>query len=93
MKKIPFVILMVIELLAALLAAGMLFADLGAVIYLIAILVYAAVLAPFFVRMKKTAEEEKKKKIRRNILLLPLIPIGVAIAMMVIVIVSLFLYG
>ena len=93
MKKIPFVILMVIELLAALLAAGMLFADLGAVIYLIAILVYAAVLAPFFVRMKKTAEEEKKKKIRRNILLIPLIPIGVAIAMMVIVIVSLFLYG
>ncbi|MBR5446414.1 MAG: hypothetical protein IKV57_09825 [Clostridia bacterium] len=93
MKKIPFVILMVIELLAALLAAGMLFADLGAVIYLIAILVYAAVLAPFFVRLKKTAEEEKKKKIRRNILLIPLIPIGVAIAMMVIVIVSLFLYG
>ena len=93
MKKIPFVILMVIELLAALPAAGMLFADLGAVIYLIAILVYAAVLAPFFVRLKKTAEEEKKKKIRRNILLIPLIPIGVAIAMMVIVIVSLFLYG
>ena len=92
MKKNTFIVVMVVEGLVALISMGLLFSDVGAVIYLIALAVFAAVLAPFFIRLRKEPDEAKKRKIRRNMVLVLLIPIAIAAVAVVAVVVSLMLY-
>ena len=60
MKKDLFVVVMIIEGLMALVSMGLLFSDMGAIIYLFATVVFAAVLAPFAIRLKKEPDEAKK---------------------------------
>lgn len=92
MKKTPFIIFLVIELFAGLIAMGLLFSDVGTFIYLIAAVVFAAVLIPFFLRLNKETDELKKAKIRRNMLLIMLIPTIVAILVVVAVVASMIAY-
>lgn len=92
MKKTPFIILLVIELFAGLMAMGLLFSDAGALIYLIAAVVFAAVLIPFFVCLRNAADETRKAKIRRNIFLVMLIPIAAAILAAAAVVVTMLVY-
>ena len=92
MKKDTFIAVMITETLVALVSMGLLFSDMGAVIYLIALAVFAAVLAPFFVRLNKESDEEKKRKIRRNMTLILLIPIVAAVVAIAIVVIGLMLY-
>ena len=91
MSKKIFVIFMPLEFLAALIAAALLFSDVGAIIYPIAAAVFCAVLAPFFIRLKKEQDETKKKKIRRNIVLILLLPILAAFAAIALVVIALML--
>ena len=92
MKKDTFIVVMAIEGLAALVSMGLLFSDVGAVIYLIALAVFAAVLAPFYIRLKQESDEAKKRKIRRNMALVLLIPIVAAVVAIAIVVISLMIY-
>lgn len=92
MKKDTFIAVMITESIVALVSMGLLFSDMGAVIYLIALAVFAAVLAPFFIRLRKEADEEKKRKIRRNMALVLLIPIAVAAVAVAVVVISLMIY-
>lgn len=92
MKKETFIAVMTTEGIVALVSMGLLFSDVGAVIYLIALAVFAAVLAPFFIRLRKEADEEKKRKIRRNMALVLLIPIAVAAVAVAVVVISLMIY-
>ena len=92
MKKETFIAVMTTEGIVALVSMGLLFSDVGAVIYLIALAVFAAVLAPFFIRLRKEPDEAKKRKIRRNMVLVLLIPIAIAAVAVVAVVVSLMLY-
>lgn len=90
MAKTTFAVLMIVETLAALISMGLLFSDVGAMIYPISIAIFAAVLAPFYLWMKK-AEEAKKRKIRLWMVLIMSIPIVVAIATVVMVVIALML--
>ena len=90
MKKDTFIIVIVAEVLAALISMGLLFSDVGAMIYPISLAIFAAVLAPFCLWMKK-AEEAKKRKIRRWMVLIMSIPIVVAIAAIAMVVIALML--
>ena len=92
MKKETFIAVMTTEGIVALVSMGLLFSDVGAVIYLIALAVFAAVLAPFFIRLRKEPDEMKKRKIRRNMVLVLLIPIAIAAVAVAVVVVSLMLY-
>ena len=92
MKKASFILLFTLELIWAMIAMGLLMSDLGAICYLIAAVIFAVVLTPFFIKLKKTEDEEKKGKIRRNILLLLLIPIIFALGSIIAVLVALFTY-
>lgn len=92
MKKTSFIILLVIEIFAGLISMGLLFSDVGALIYLIAALGFSIVLAPFFVCLRKATEETKKAKIRRNMLLIMLLPTIVAIIVVVAVVATMFVY-
>ena len=60
MKKDTFIVLMVIEGFFALIAMGLLFSDMGAIIYLYAAVAFSGVLAPFAIRLKKETDEAKK---------------------------------
>ena len=91
MKKDSFIVVMIIEGLAALVSMGLLFSDVGAVIYLIALVVFAAVLAPFYIRLRKKPDEAKKRKIRRNMALVLLIPIVVAVVAVALVVIGLMI--
>ena len=91
MKKETFIVVMIVELLVALIAMGLLFSDVGALIYPISLAIFAAVLAPFFIRLKKEPDEEKRRKIRRNMVLVMLLPIFAAIATIVLVVIALML--
>ena len=91
MKKNTFIVVMVIEGLAALVSMGLLFSDVGAVIYLIALAVFAAVLASFYIRLRKEPDETKKRKIRRNMALVLLIPIVAAVVAVILVVTALML--
>ena len=87
MGHTTFLFAMITECLLALLSMGLLFSDVGALIYPISLALFAAVLAPFYLRLRKTEEEAKKRKIRRNmalVLLLPIVAAVVAIALVVI---------
>ena len=90
MAKTTFTVLMVVETLAALISMGLLFSDVGAMIYPVSLVIFAAVLAPFYLRMKK-AEEAKKRKIRLWMVLVLLLPIVVAIAAIAMVVIALML--
>ena len=92
MKKETFIAVMITEGIVALVSMGLLFSDVGAVIYLIALAVFAAVLAPFFIRLRKEPDEAKKRKIRRNMALVLLIPIVVAAVAVAVVVISLMIY-
>ena len=92
MKKASFVLLFTLELIWAMIAMGLLMSDLGAICYLIAAVIFTVVLTPFFIKLKKTDDEVKKGKIRRNILLLLLIPILFALGSIISVLVALFTY-
>ena len=92
MKKASFILLFTLELIWAMIAMGLLMSDLGAICYLIAAVIFTVVLTPFFIKLKKTEDEEKKGKIRRNILLLLLIPILFALGSIIAVLVALFTY-
>jgi hypothetical protein len=92
MKKASFILLFTLELIWAMIAMGLLMSDLGAICYLIAAVIFTVVLTPFFIKLKKTDDEVKKGKIRRNILLLLLIPILFALGSIISVLVALFTY-
>ena len=91
MKKSPFTILLIIEIIAGLIAVGLLLSDLGVASYLIGIAVFAVVLFPFFMRLKKENDESKKEKIRRNMILVMLIPSIIAIISIAYVVVALLI--
>ena len=63
MKKETFVLVMIVEGFAALVSMGLLFSDVGALIYPISLAIFAAVEFPFYWRLKRTEEEAKKRKI------------------------------
>ena len=91
MKQNTCIGVMVIESTFALISMGLLFSDIGAVIYPISLLIFAAVLAPFYIRLRKKPDEAKKRKIRRNMALVLLIPIVVAVVAVVLVVIALML--
>lgn len=91
LNRNTFRVLLVVEFFVALISMGLLFSDMGAIIYLIASVVFAIVLTPFFLRLKKATDEEQKKKIRRNIALVLLIPTAIAAVVVLLVIVVLFI--
>ena len=70
---------------------GLLFSDVGAMIYPISLAIASAVLAPLYLWMKK-AEEAKKRKIRLWMVLIMLIPILAAIAVIAYFVIGLMLY-
>ena len=92
MKKETFIPVMIAEVLADLVSMGLLFSDIGALIYPISLALFAAVLAPFYLRMKKEPEEVKKRKLRLWMVLIMLIPMLVAVAAIGYVVFALFLY-
>ena len=75
MNRNTFIFSMAFEVFFAFAAIGLLFNNVGAIVYLYALLGFSAVLAPFFIRLKKEQDEAKKMKIRRNIALILLLPI------------------
>ena len=91
MKKDTFIVVMALEGFAALVAMGLMFSDMGAVIYLISLALFAAVLSPFYLRLRKETDEAKKRKIRRNMALVLLIPIVAALILVTIVIIALMM--
>ena len=92
MKQNTFMGVMVIESIFALISMGLLFSDVGALIYPISLAIFAAVLAPFYLALKKTEEEAKKRKLRLCMVLLMLIPIVTAAAAIGYVVVALMMY-
>ena len=92
MKKGIFIILFVIELFVALIMMGWMFADIGAVIYLIVLAVFAAVLSPLFKKLKKETDEDKKRKIRRKIVLILFVPSAIALVLVAVLLVNLITY-
>ena len=86
MKKGTFIPVMIAEVLADLVSMGLLFSDVGAMIYPISLALFAAVEAPFFIRLKKEEDETKKRKIRRNMVLIMLLPIAAALVAIVVVV-------
>ena len=82
---------MAVEGFFAMAAMGLLFSDMGAIIYLFAAVGFSAVLAPFAIRLKKEPDEAKKRKIRRNMALVLLIPIAAAIVAIALVVTALML--
>ena len=92
MKRDTFVCLMIIESFFALTSMGLLFSDVGALIYPISLAIFAVVLAPFFLWLKKTDEEAKKRKIRLWMVLIMLLPIVAAMIAVLYVVTALMLY-
>ena len=89
MNRNTFIFTMVFEGFFAFAAMGLLFSDMGAVIYLISAVVFGAVLAPFAIRLKKETDEAKKMKIRRNMALILLLPIVAGLAAIILVVIAL----
>ena len=92
MTKDMFTFLMGVATIVALISMGLLFSDVGAMIYPISLAIFAAVQAPFFIRLKREPEEAKKRKIRRTMVLIMLLPIAVAVVAVVLVVGALFMY-
>ena len=91
MNRNTFVFLMVIEGFFAMAAMGLLFSDMGAIIYLYASVVFSVVLAPFAICLKKETDEAKKRKIRRNMALILLLPIAAGLIAIALVVIALFM--
>ena len=91
MKKDTFIVLMVIEGFFALIAMGLLFSDIGAIIYLYDAVAFSVVLAPFAICLKKETDEAKKRKIRRNMALILLLPIAAGLIAIALVVIALFM--
>ena len=62
MYRNTFVFLMVVEGFFAMAAMGLLFSDMGTIIYLFAAAGFSVVLAPFAIRLKKEPDEMKKER-------------------------------
>ena len=92
MKKGTFIPVMIAEVLADLISMGLLFSDVGALIYPISLAIFAAVLAPFYLCMKKATEETKKRKLRLWMVLIMLLPMLAAVAAIGYVVFALVLY-
>ena len=92
MKKVPFIICFIIEVLLALIFTGLLLSSLGAFSYLVGAVVLCAALTPFFVRLKNTEDEQGKKRIRTIIFLITLAPIAVGIVVVAAVVVAMILW-
>ena len=92
MTKSTFIALMIIETVFALISMGLLFSDVGAMIYPISLAIFAVVLAPFWLWLKKTQDETKKRKIRLLMTLIMLIPIAVAVVTVLVVVTALMFY-
>ena len=65
---------------------GLLLSALGVFSYLVAAVVFTAVLMPFFKKLKHTEKETEKIKIRRKVLLIMLLPTAVAIIVVITVV-------
>ena len=91
MNRNAFIFVMVFETFFALAAMGLLFSDVGALIYPISMAIFAAVLSPFYLCLKRAEDEEKKRKIRRNIALVMLLPIIAGLVAIVMVAAALML--
>ena len=92
MKKTPFIVVLIVEILVDLIAMAMLMSDLQAFSYLVGAAILAVVMTPFFLILKKTTDEAKKAKIRLFLFLTLLIPAVIALLAVVAVFVSLLLY-
>lgn len=92
MIKSVFIILMITETLLDLISMGLLFSDMGAAIYPISLAIFAVVLAPFCLWLKKTKEEAKKRKIRLCMVLIMLLPTVAATIAVLYVVTALMLY-
>ena len=92
MNRNTFVCLMIIESFFALISMGLLFSDVGALIYPISLAIFAVVLAPFGLWLKKTDEEAKKRKIRLGMVLIMLLPIAAAMIAVLYVVTVLMVY-
>ena len=91
MKKKPFIILLIIEIMVDLIAMAMLMSDLQAFSYLVGAGILAALMTPFFLMLKKAQDEAKKAKIRRNLLLVLLLPFLAAAVVVALVVVALLM--
>ena len=91
MSRNTFFLSMAVEGFFAMAAMGLLFSDMGAIIYLFAAVGFSAVLAPFAIRLKKEPDEAKKRKIRRNMALVLLIPIVIAAVAVALVVAALMI--
>ena len=92
MNRNNFVFLMIIESFFALISMGLLFSDVGALIYPISLAIFATVMAPFCLWLKKTDEEAKKRKIRLGMVLILLLPIVAAMIAVLCVVTALMIY-
>lgn len=92
MTKNAFVAVMIVETLLALVSMGLLFSDVGAAIYPISLALFAVVLAPFYLWLKKTDEEAKKRKIRLWMALIMLLPIVATMITVLYFVTALMLY-
>lgn len=91
MRKDTFIALMIIEVFAALISMGLLFSDVGAMIYPISLALFSVVQAPLFLWLKMSSDEAKKRKIRLWIVLLMLIPTLVAAVVVACVVIALMI--
>ena len=91
MKREDFIVAMAIEVVAALISMGLLFSDVGALIYPISLALFAVVQTPFYLYLRKTSDEAKKRKIRVWMALLMLIPIVAALVAIALVVIALML--
>ena len=89
MNRNTFIFSFAFESFFAFAAIGLLFNNVGSIVYLYALLALSAVLAPFFIRLKKEPDEAKKMKIRRNIALIMLLPIIAGVIAIAVVVIAL----
>jgi amino acid transporter len=92
MKNVLFYIILILEFLLALLMMGWMFADFGALIYLVSSVVLITIMSLFFNYLKKETDEKKRRKIRHQLLLVMLIPTVVGLCLVAFVVISLMIY-
>lgn len=92
MKNVLFYIILILEFLLALLMMGWMFADFGALIYLVSSVVLIAIMSLFFNYLKKETDEKKRRKIRHQLLLAMLVPTVVGLGLAAFVVISLMTY-
>ena len=90
MKKALYMILLLAELVVGFLATSLAWVNIGWLPCVIALAVWAALLAWQIVTLKKNSDAAKARKIKRNIALIMLIPAALYVVMIVWLIVTLF---